>query len=128
MVRNWVIFEGRPNRRDRDRARVTLNRKGIFLLNKAAFEELKRPEAVRLMFNPANQTIGLAATRLDRENAFPVKTKDKYSNRIVLAGPFCKHFGITVETTVLFNGITTDRDGVLILELSETTVIGRGGH
>ncbi len=126
MIWNWVEFEGRPNDRERDRVRVTLNRRGMFLLNKAAFEAMKRPEAVRLMFDPARQTIGLAASRPDRPNAFPLKVKDKYSNRIVHAGPFCKHFGIQVETTVLFNGITCDRNDVIVLELAKATVVGRG--
>ncbi len=60
-----------------------------------------------------------------RANAFPVKQKDKYYNRVINANPFCRHFGINIRRTVLFNEVDIDRDGVMKLELNGTITIGK---
>ena len=126
MIRHWEEFEGRPNRSRSDEPRVTINKKGMLLLNKVAFEALQEPQAVKLFFDPNNQSIGLKPSEPGRFNSFPVKQKDKYYNRTVAASPFCKHHGIRVERTMLFNEVEMDKDGVMTLELKKTTAIGRG--
>lgn len=123
--RNWVEFLGKPNRVNRDALRVTLNWKGIFLLNRAAFEALGEPEYVKLFHDERNKAVGIAKTDAEFENAFPVKQKDKYSNRIICASPACRDFGIRVDKTIAFNGIEFDHDGVMSLDLDKATVIGR---
>ena len=40
--------------------------------------------------------------------------------------PFCKHFKIRIERTILFNEVDIDNEGVMKLELQKTTSIGRG--
>ena len=123
--RNWEEFRGKPNRVNRDALRVTLNKKGIFLLNKAAFEALGQPEAVKLFHDERNNAVGIAKSGADPENAFPVKQKDKYSNRIICASPACRDFGIRVDKTIAFNAIEFDHDGVMSLDFDKATVIGR---
>lgn len=123
--RNWVEFLGKPNRVDRDALRVTLNRKGIFLVNKAAFEALGEPEAVKLFHDERNNAVGIIKCEVEPENAFPVKQKDKYSNRVICASPACRDFGIRVEKTIAFNGIEFDHNGVMSLDIDKATVIGR---
>ena len=123
--RNWVEFLGKPNRLNRDVLRVTLNRKGILLMNKAAFEALGEPEAVKLFHDERNNAVGIAKTDAELDNAFPVKQKDKYSNRLVCASPACVNFGIRVEKTIVFNGIDFDHNGVMSLDFDKATVIGR---
>ena len=123
--RDWVEFVGKPNRVRRDEPRVTLNRKCIFLLNKAAFEALDEPEAVKLFYDQRNRSLGIAKTDVKYENAFPVKAKDKYSNRVICASPACVNFGIRVEKTIAFNRIEFDHDGIMSLDLDRATVIGR---
>ncbi len=123
--RNWVEFLGKPNRVDRSALHVTLNRKGIFLINKAAFEALGEPEAVKLFHDERNNAVGLIKCETGPENAFPVKQKDKYSNRVICASPACRDFGIRVEKTIAFNGIEFDHDGVMSLDFDKATVIGR---
>ena len=48
MTERWMEFQGGPMRGDRDKARVTLNSRGVMLLNKTAFEALGEPAAVKL--------------------------------------------------------------------------------
>jgi hypothetical protein len=58
-------------------------------------------------------------------NAFPVRQKDKYNNRVIQSLSFCRHFGIDVGRTVLFNEIDIDREGMMRLELNRTQTIGK---
>jgi len=125
VTRNWVEFLGKPNRVDRSALHVTLNRKGIFLINKAAFEALGEPEAVKLFHDERNNAVGMIKCEVEPENAFPVKQKDKYSNRVICASPACRDFRIRVEKTISFNGIEFDHDGVMSLDFDKATVIGR---
>lgn len=126
MIKHWKEFQGSPNRIDKDQARVTLNQRGIFLLNRKAYEALEAPAAVTLLFDENNAVIGLKPADIRLQNAFPLKQKDKYYNRSLHASPFCNHFKIKVAGTVLFNEVDIDNDGVMKLELTKTTSIGRG--
>src|SRR5438132_933247 len=126
MRDRWTEFEGTPNRMHSRLPRVTLNHRGVLRLNKFAYEALESPAAVKLLFDEHEMVIGLQAEDIKRANAFPVKLKDKFHNRLIHAQPFCKHFRICVERTVLFNDIDIDRDGVMTLSLRQTINIGNG--
>ena len=126
MIERWTEFQGGPNRVDRDGLRVTLNSRGTLLLNGRTYEAMNTPSAVQLLFDENNSIIGLRAADPRLHNAFPVKQKDNQTNRLVHASPFCKHWGIKVKRTVLFNNVDMTNEGVLKLELNKTTSIGRG--
>jgi hypothetical protein len=126
MIKHWNEFQGSPNRVDKDNPRVTLNHRGVILLNRKAFEAMETPAAVTLLFDENNNIIGLKPADIRRQNAFPITQKDKWHNRTVRASPFLKHHNIRIDRTVLFNEVDIDNDGVLKLELTKTTAIGRG--
>lgn len=126
MIKHWNEFQGSPNRMDKDQARVTLNSRGAFLLNRKAFEAMEAPAAVMLLFDENSKVIGLKPADIRLKNAFPVIQRDKHHNRRIQASPFCKHFKIKVERTVLFNEVDIDNEGIMKLELTKTTSIGRG--
>jgi hypothetical protein len=126
MYKHFVEFQGMPNRVDKQRVRVTLNSRGVMLLNGKAYEAMKSPAAVTLLFDEVNKIIALKPTDTNRKNAFAVKAKDKWNNRTVHTSPFCKHFNIKVERTILFNEVDIDNEGLMKLELTKTTTIGRG--
>ena len=137
MIKHWTIFEGRPNSRDRSKLRVTLNMKGIFLLNLATYSAMGRPTAVELRFDEGTRTIGLKPKAPDADNAFPVKgiltmarkkASEKYTYMVVNAAPFCRHFDIRPTGTVQFAGVDLHDDGTLLLELSKAVAIGRGAR
>ena len=137
MIKHWTIFEGRPNTRDRSTLRVTLNKKGIFLLNLATYSAMGRPAAVEFRFDEKTRTIGLAPKDPRAENAFPMKgiltmarkkASEKYTYMVVNAAPFCRHFDIRPVGTVQFGGIDMDNDGTLLLELNKAVSVGRGSR
>ena len=127
MTRRWKIFQGVPNKYRNDNPHVTLNKKGVILMNIIAYERMGSPEAVELRYDPANSLIGLKPTEPDADNAFPVKPKDNFRTRIVHASPFSRHHEIGPDRTVAFLGPEFDSDRTLVLDRTATTVIGRTG-
>lgn len=121
----WTEFEGRPNRTDKKHARVSLNQKGMFLLNRFVFEAMGSPSAVTLLYDEHEHIVGLRPCDPTRANAFPVKRKDRYHNRVVHASPFCRHFRLTPEGTVVFNRPDM-HDRILMLNMRDTSRVGRG--
>ena len=126
MRKHFVEFIGRPNRMHTDRARVTLSYRGVFVLNGKAYEALEMPAAVTLHYDEDERVIALKPVDARLPNAFPVKQKDNFKYRMINASPFCRHFRIRIERTVLFNEVDIDNDGVMMLELRNTTSIARG--
>ena len=128
MIRHWTTFNGKPNRSFKDKIRVTLNWKNSLMLNRTAFESLGRPAAVELLFDQTYGMIGVKPVRPDAHNAFPVKPVLKGSYRRVNLAPFCLHFDLRIEKTVLFLEPYVDPDGVLILNLAKTMLVTRGSR
>ena len=124
MIKRWKIYQGVPNKYRKDNPHVTMNKKGVILMNIIAFEKLGSPDVVELRYDPANNLIGLKPTEPDANNAFPVKPKDNFRTRIVHASPFVRHHNIGTDRTVAFLSPEIDRDGTLVLDLSATTVVG----
>jgi len=125
MKYQWTEFQGSPNRRDRTEPRVSLNPRGVIFFNRKAFAAMGEPAAVRLFFDENRLRIGLKPTDPSRKNAFPVRKKDRWENRVVQASPFCRHNKIRIDRTVVFNEVDLDDEGILTLDLNKTTSIGR---
>jgi hypothetical protein len=125
MSERWVEFEGRPNGAVRgSRPRVTLSDRYVLLLNKRAVEMLEWPAAVKLKFEEDKRVIGLVAADPGHKNSFPLK-KDNRSCRQIYIRPFCRHWGIDIARTVLFNEVDTDDNGMMRLALNETVGLGK---
>lgn len=124
--RRWSDFEGTPNRSSKNKLRVTLSNKGVILLNRKAFDALDTPAAVTLHYDEDERVIGLRPVDARHRNAFPLRQKEKERYRVIYASPFCRHFRIKVPSTVLFNDVDIDNDGVLTLALRTATSITRG--
>jgi len=122
MYRRWSEFQGVPNKFRRDTPHVTISPKGVILLNKIAYGSFGEPAAVHLLYDRSNGTIGLRPCDPALPNAFPVKGKNKECNFLIYGKPFLIHYGVTIDRLVQFNGIETDREGILILDLGSTTL------
>lgn len=125
MIERWTEFQGGPARPGQKKPRVTLNRRGVMLLNKLAYEALGMPAAVKLSYEEDRRIIGLKPHDERHSNAFPVRQKDKWHNRVIQITSFCRHWGIDVGRTVLFNEMDIDSDGMMRLELNRTQTIGK---
>lgn len=132
MKRNWTKYPGGPNQGDRMAVRITLNSRGVILLNRRAYECIGSPGAVELMYDEDEQIIGLKPKDIRHTNAFPLKIKSnqegKYNYRIISASPFCKHFSIEPKSTILFTEPDLDNDGTLQLPLGSAVAVGRGSR
>lgn len=126
-IQHFIEFQSGQARPDRDKVRVTLNTRGVFLLNKFAYEGMQSPGAVTLHFDPNNQVIGMKPADPQKSNAFRIKHKDKWNNRIVHGVSFCKHFKVNIERTVLFTGVRIHADGTMLIEIARAVGIGKEG-
>lgn len=129
MNKKWQRYEGRPNRVAKYDPAVTLNEKGVLLLNGKAFDALEQPKAVALVYDEDERVVGIVPTDPRNTNAFPVVQRSyarPASYRLIHANPFCKHFGIKVRGTVRFHNVEIDNEGVMLLPLRYAVQTGRG--
>src|SRR3954453_3215469 len=112
MIERFEEFQGGPSRRDRSKPRVTLSNRSVMLLNRVAYEALGAPAAVKLRYEEDRRMIGLVPHDPSRANAFPVKqcSGKTINSRRVYLHPFCRHWGIDMQRTVLFHEVDFDND------------------
>lgn len=123
MYRRWNEFQGVPNKYRRDTPHVTVNQKGVILMNRIAHEAFGAPVSVTLLFDRTNGVIGLKPAEPDTPNAFPVKDKGGL-NLIIHGKPFMRHNEIETDKTLTFNRVETD-EGILILDLATVTSVSK---
>lgn len=123
LDREWEKFKGGPTQALEERVHVTINGKGHLYFNSNAYRLIGRPEAVHLYFNRQRDTIAVSPAASARLNdAFPVKEKTN-GCRLVLASPFCQHFGIQLDSTQKFVAAELDKNGNMLLDLSNTVTV-----
>jgi len=128
MIKHWTVFEGAPNAVKHENLRVTLGTNRTINLNRVAYEALGKPIAVELRFDQNLLRIGLRATSPELPNAFPLRPKSASQQRWIAAGAFLTHFGIDNDVSIAFDKPGIDVDGILILDMKKTTIIGRGSR
>ena len=124
MIKQWEEFGVGP----RDAAtelHVSLDPKGNIIIGARAFEKFGQPEKAVLLFDKGNRLIGIVAASSRADNAYPLIEKKNGRHRTLRAGRFCRRHGISVPRTVAFNKAEIDEDGVLVLNLAATRVIGK---
>ena len=123
MTNDWIAFNESGYELRRRNPRVLLTKDKMFRLNRKALELLGEPTAVRFFYDVGRGRIGIRAETPDAGHAFPIRKRDKGQTAIVHASLFCNRFGIKPESTLEFDGVRLDNDGILILELG--TAMGR---
>ncbi len=99
---------------------VTIQRKGIFSMNQAAYLLMGSPEAVTLMFDSEERLVGFKPTTTSSPRAFPVRPQQNGVTYVVTGQAFSKHYGIDTSVARRY-GVET-RDNILVLDLnSEST-------
>ena len=100
---------------------VTIQRKGPFSFNQAAFELMGSPEAVELLYDKDTERVGFRPVAPGRPQAFPVRAQGKNSVTHVVAGQsFARHY--EVDTSVARRYPVAMEDGILILDLRGDSV------
>jgi hypothetical protein len=100
---------------------VTMQRKGPFSFNQAAFELMGSPEAVELLYDKDTERVGFRPVSPDRPQAFPVRAQGKNSVTHIVAGQsFAKHYEL--DTSVARRYAPVMEDGMLIIDLRGDSV------
>ena len=121
MDRDFERFRGGPNEAVSKRLHVTISPAKLILLNRNVYHLLGKPAAVYLDFSRTRDIIAIEPASPRLSESFPVLPTG-HSWRIN-AAPFCRHFGIDIDTTLKF--IRPDIDGnALYLKLAETVSVG----
>lgn len=120
IIYNWEEYTSGPNEPPAERLHITLNPRGMLLLNRRAYEMIGRPAAAMLMYDRRHQAIGIRAAGPGDMKPFPLKAHPKGSHHSIQARPFCRHNGILPPEAVRFTEPELDRDGILILSLHRT--------
>ena len=100
---------------------VTISPAKLILLNRNAYNLLGKPAAVWLNFSRARDVIAIEPTSPRLPDSFPV-IQNPHNWRIN-AAPFCRHFGISIDTTLKFLRPDFERNAML-LKLGETVSVG----
>jgi hypothetical protein len=119
IERNWKEFRNEKPR-SVNGLYVSINERGIILLNRRAYAELGSPEAVSLLYDEENSSIGLLPVDPWLDISFPVQPRGVSGNQLIRALPFIKANKIKINYTVKFLQPEIE-EGILVLDLNRTT-------
>ena len=128
MIKHWTTFEGTPNGKRKEMARVTLGKSKTILLNAHAYQAIGEPVAVEMLFDGNRNIMGLKPCDPQKKNAFTFRRSKQGKHVQISIGAFLTHFSIKPERTVLFEEIDIDSDGILTLDMTKTTAVSRGSR
>jgi len=121
MDRDFERFKGGPTEATSKRIHVTISPQKLILLNRNIYNLLGRPAAVYLSYSRTRDVIAIEPTSPRLPEAFPVV--QNIMNWRINAAPFCRHFGIDIDTQLKFVHPEII-DNILYLKLAETVSVG----
>ncbi len=104
---------------------VTINSKGMIALNRSAHERANGSAAYQLLYDPANNTIGLKPSTPLTRNAYPAAKYGRHGGRRINAYRLLTECGLVIKETLEFPDAEIDLDGILILNLRTARVSNR---
>lgn len=113
--RKWQVFDEGPVQAISG-LYASMNSQAQIVIDRLAFEELKSLAAVILLFDSANDSIGIKPASPLMPNAFEVKVKNGSGHRVIFAFPFAKRHEMKLDGTVRFRNVVVE-DGILVLSL-----------
>lgn len=96
---------------------ASMNRKGQIVMNRWAYEAMGSPAAFHLLYDKANNRIGLKPTSPTMKNAYPALVSNRCGAKMVRAHRLLREHRITLPHTIQFTEAEIDDDGILILDL-----------
>jgi hypothetical protein len=122
MSIKWEVFTQRSSRSS-SALRVSINKRSIFSLNQKAFEALKEPTFVELLFSKPDKLIGIRPLPTKIKHAYQLKKQGKSNSYIIRAGDFFGFNRMTPKASGVFDDAKVDETGVLILNAMKLTPI-----
>lgn len=125
MRREWKEISRDDKRPQWAGLYVTMNSKGTIVMNRAAHERLGGAEAFMLLYDSANNTIGLKPTSRSLRNAYPAHQSGRHGGRKVSAYRLVTECSLHINETLEFPDAEIDTDGILILNLRTAKISNR---
>ncbi len=103
---------------------VTIQKRGLMSVNRAAYALLGEPKAVELLFDKDERVIGLRPVDESAPHAYPLRPQSSKSGSgpLMLAGTaFTHYYGI--DTSVSMRWVPTLQGDVLCIDLKQEGVI-----
>lgn len=102
---------------------VTIQKRGMFSLNEAAFSMIDEPEAVQFLWDEENRLIAIQAAKLTDPNAYPTRRQgpagapQKRGIVLIAGSMFTKFIGI--DTSVAKRWVPEREGDMLIVDLNK---------
>ncbi len=103
---------------------ITIQRRGNFSLNRAAYKALGEPEAVKMLFNRSKRQIGFRKADSNVSRSTPVRRQHQSESFLIAGLTFCKEYDI--DTTTARRYVGKIQDGILIVDLNEPSTNATG--
>ena len=94
-------------------------------MNRATHEQLGQPDAYLILYDSANNTIGLKPTGTQNRNAYPSASSGRHGGRKIPAYRLLVECGLHIADTLEFPDAEIDLDGILVLNLRTSRVSNR---
>ncbi len=114
---NFEVFTRRSSRPSATEAMMTIQKRGTFSLNRAAFEGMGEPEAVELLYDGGERLIGLRPVAASVKHAYPVRKQPNAASYLLAGNAFCAHHGIPVGESRRYNA--TIVEGMMVVDLKQ---------
>ena len=107
---------------------VTIQKRGVISLNKAAHELIDSPDTVELLFDADRQVMALRPADDTSPHAYGVRAGSKKGpgQAMVSATAFTQHYGIDTTATRRWRPFV--EDGMLCIDLTQTSTIIEGNR
>ena len=125
MKRDWKEIPRDGRRAQWAGIYVTMNKHGMIVMNRATHERLNEAAAFHLLYDPANNAIGLNPTTKGMRNAYPVAKSGRHGGKKIAAYRLLMECSLTIKDTLEFPDAEIDLDGTLVLNLRTAKVSNR---
>ena len=116
----WDEFKEIAARKASDRIYVTLEPEyGTFVVNIETYRRMNEPEAVVLLYDREERTIGVRPSTLDVPHAVAVHPRHQRYSRVFRSKRFLNKHGIVISKRIEFPRARIDGDGLLVLDLRQ---------
>ena len=104
---------------------ATIQKRGMFSINRAAFHAMGEPESVELLYDPTEKLIGFRPVASTSPRGFPVRPQGNNDSTYMIAGrAFTQNYGLDTETARRY--AVEVQDGILILDLKSDSTDATG--
>lgn len=119
----WEVFDKRAAVSTKS-PMVTIQRKGLLSLNRAAVEALGQPDTVELLFDAEENMVGLRPAEPTSPRSYPLRSQSNGSTYLVAGTAFTNHYGI--DTSVARRYAASMIGPVLAVDLKQDAAIVTG--